>query len=146
MNRSTPDKIKDAIIYSVMIAFLVYAAIVGWWLLYPYEPITVERPIKILNQGKSVKVGETLLYEIKYNKHMAICGTLSRKLINNTKIDLSDSKASAPIGEDKDIVPVLLPTYADPGTYYLWWSVSYKVNPLRTVTINVESEKFEVIK
>jgi hypothetical protein len=137
---------KIVVWYSFLILFVLYSVVVGIWLFFPYSPILVQTPIQIMNPGKQVRAGEILTYKIKYEKLMNVSGTLTRKLINSYKIDLSDSVASAPIGKDCDQVKVTVPRYADPGTYYLWWHVEYQVNPLRTIPVSVMSEKFEVIK
>ena len=145
MKRELLSKIGSALMTIFFAAFIVYSCVVAWWLFYPYNPITVERPIKIINSEKTVKQGGVLVYKVKYKKHMNITGTLSRKLINSFKLDLRDAVANAAVGPDCDQVKVDIPKNADPGKYYLWWSVSYKVNPLRIVTVSVESEPFEVI-
>jgi hypothetical protein len=138
--------IRESIWYLFITIIVLYGAISGYWLLYPYNPITVQSPIEIINPGRQVKVGDFVVYKIKYNKYMDVHGTLSRKLVNSYKIDLADSFVTAPVGKDCDQVKIKIPNYADPGVYYLWWSVSYKVNPLRTITVSAESEKFEVVK
>jgi hypothetical protein len=126
-------------------AFIIAFSIITFWIWYPYDPLTVDY-IKICNPGKRVLAGDTLLYEISYNKKMNVTGTLSRKLINDTKIELADADATAPIGRDCDKVRVKIPGYADAGIYTLYWHVDYKVNPIRTITVAIESEKFEVTR
>lgn len=123
----------------------IYTATLGFWLIYPYTPITVESPILITNPNKQVKAGEELVYKITYEKKMDIHGILTRKLINEFKIDLADSPAASPVGKDSDKVPIPIPRGADPGKYRLWWSATYKVNPIRTVTVSAESEEFEIV-
>jgi hypothetical protein len=120
--------------------------VVTYWLYYPYKPIIV-KSIVIENPGKIVKAGELLTYRITYNKKMSITGKLTRKIIDGSKIDLPDSTASAPIGPDEDRISVKVPGYADAGKeYYMWWHVDYPVNPLRSIPVSVESDRFEVTK
>jgi hypothetical protein len=137
--------IKKAALFLFYAGFIIYSTIVGYWLFWPYNVIDVERPIQIMNEGKTVQAGDRLIYKIKYKKHMDIQGELNRKLINNYKIDLKDTLATAPIGPDCDKVAIEIPRNAEEGTYYLWWSVSYKVNPLRVITIQADSEPFRVV-
>ena len=125
--------------------FIVYTGVFAYWLLWPFEPVRVNS-ITIENPGKIVKAGDILVYKICYEKLMPVSGKLSRKLINDTKIDLRDADITAPVGKDADFVQISVPPYAPPGKYHLWWSASYKVNPLRTVTVSKESEGFEVVK
>ncbi|MFH0766314.1 MAG: hypothetical protein V2A61_07830, partial [Calditrichota bacterium] len=132
-------------LYSITVCVLSAWFTLGYWLWYPYDPITVEKPIKIANLNKQVIAGGRLFYEIKYKKNMDVTGTLSRKLINKWEIDLADSVVTAPPGKDGDFVPLTIPSFSEPGKYKFRWSASYKVNPVRTVTVSVESEEFEVI-
>jgi hypothetical protein len=133
-------------LFGIFVAiFIVYTGVFAYWLLWPYEPVRVNS-ITIENPGKIVKAGDVLIYKICYEKLMPVSGKLVRKLINDTKIDLRDSDVTAPIGKDKECIQVRIPKYATPGKYSLWWSASYKVNPLRTVTVSKESEPFEVVK
>ena len=138
--------IKTIIWYMFVCGFIFYGSVVGFWLFYPYEPIIIDIPIKIMNLDKQVKAGELLIYKIKYIKKMDISGNLTRKLVNSYKMDLADSVANAPIGSDCDQIKILVPKFADPGKYYLWWSCEYQVNPIRKITVTAVSEKFEVVK
>jgi hypothetical protein len=132
------------IAFTIFIYTLIaYALLIGYWLLYPYKPIVITS-IEVMNPGKQVMAGDWLIYKISYDKKMNISGTLSRKLVNSTKIDLSDVAATSPIKMGCDVVYVEIPKKADPGKYYLWWSANYRVNPIRTVTVQAVSEPFYV--
>ena len=121
------------------------ACVTTYWLVYPYDVITVESPIKIMNTGRMVEPGGMLVYKISYNKKMNINGIVSRKIVNTFKIDYKDTLATAPIGKDSDEILLPVPMFSMPGEHYLFWSASYKVNPLRTIVVTVESERFFVI-
>jgi hypothetical protein len=139
------SRIKDISFNVFLAAIFFYAVVVGYWLWWPYIPLVVENPIKVMNLNKQVMAGDDLVYKITYEKKMNVQGVLTRKLVNTYKHDLRESITTAPIGPDKDMVSVPIPKMAEPGDYTLWWSVAYKVNPLRTVTVCAESEKFQVI-
>jgi len=139
-------KLRDKLWVNIFISLiLVYSLVVCYWLFYPYCPL-VESPIKIMNSDKKVPQNGMLVYKIKYDKKMDIHGILTRKLINDFKIEYSDVITTAPIGPDEDQINLPFPDYAPPGKYNLWWSVSYKVNPIRSVHVCVMSEEFEVTK
>lgn len=135
--------LRETLFGLFLLSAVTYSAVIGWWLIYPYEPIKVHA-LKVLNSG--LKAGEVLQYQIDYEKKSALCGVLSRKLVNDYKIDLSDVSASSSVGKDSDIVRIKIPSFAEPGKYYLWWSVTYKVNPIRHVTVTAKSNTFEVVK
>jgi hypothetical protein len=132
------------IAFTIFIYTLIaYALLIGYWLLYPYKPIVITS-IEVMNPGKQVMAGDWLIYKIKYNKTMNVTGTLTRKLINSSKIDLSDVAATAPVSKGCDIVYVEIPKRAEAGKYYLWWNAEYKVNPIRHVTVQAKSDEFYV--
>jgi hypothetical protein len=139
-------KFKEYLFNAFLVAILCYSAVMAYWAFWPYEVNKVETPIEIMNVDKTVMAGDWLMYKIKYDKKMDISGTLSRKIINNSKIDLADVSATSPIKKGVDVVYVEIPKRADPGKYYLMWSVDYKVNPIRTVTVSAISECFYVVE
>jgi hypothetical protein len=139
------SKIKELSFDAFLALLFVWSCLFGYWLFWPYVPLVVESPIKIMNPAKQVKAGDNLVYKITYEKKMKIHGVLTRKLVNTYKHDLRESVTTAPIGTDKDTISIPIPKMAEPGIYNLWWSVAYKVNPLRVVIVSAESEPFEVI-
>jgi hypothetical protein len=140
------EMVKDIFWYAFVAVSLTCFFVCAWWLLYPYEPIVItEQPIRISNPDKKVIAGEHLVYCLKWDKKMDIHGVLTRKLLNDYIIDLRPSYATAKVGPDKAQISLGIPSHVSPGKYTLWWAASYKVNPLRTVTISAESEPFEIV-
>jgi hypothetical protein len=132
------------IAFTIFIYTLIaYALLIAGWLFYPYKPIVVTS-IEVMNPGKVVMAGDWLIYKIKYDKRMNISGMLSRKIINSTKIDLADVAATSPEKKGCDIVYVEIPKRAEAGKYHLWWSADYKVNPIRTITVQAKSDEFYI--
>ena len=128
----------------VMVALLSYALLVCWWLLYPYNVIDVYS-ITIMNPGKKVVQGGTLIYAIDYQKYADIVGTVSKKLINDYTIMYSDSPGmNVPGPRRTEKIPLPVPEYASPGKYRLMWRVSHPVNPMRSIVETAYSDEFEV--
>jgi hypothetical protein len=143
--KSFIDLIKCVSRWLFTVTMLIYAGVACYWLWYPYDVIQIEQPIKIMNPDKTVHAGEMLTYRFAYNKRMNVSGTLTRKLVNTYKLEYADVTVTAPIGKDTDQMSLLIPSFAHSGEHYIWWSASYKVNPLRTVVVTAESEHFMVI-
>jgi hypothetical protein len=139
------NDVKEIMISFAIIGIICYSFLIAWWLFYPYEPLRVSSPLKIINTGKIVHTGGSLVYEVCYSKRMNLKGKLTRKLMNHYKIDLVDSDAVAPVGVDCDQIFVKIPHYVDPGEYTLLWSVTYPVNPIREVTVCTQTEQFKII-
>jgi hypothetical protein len=139
------NKLLHATWYIFTLIFTGWFVLISFWLFWPYEPLVIKKnPMPVLNENKTVKAGENLIYQICWDKKMDVTGTLTRKLINDFTIDLRPSVVTNPIGAGTDKVPVLIPLYAVPGKYILSWSAEYKVNPIRTITVYAVSEQFTV--
>lgn len=116
-----------------------------YWLFWPYNPIEVRDPIKVLNPNKIVKAGEDLIYEISYTKKIESTGKIDRQLINSYVVLFPSQHSTMPMGTGlKRVVRLQVPQATDPGKYRLLWSITYEVNPLRHITHSVYSECFTV--
>jgi hypothetical protein len=133
-------KTQLLLMYLFTVGAVIYFIIVGWWILYPYKILTIDHPIKILSS--EVKAGEMLWYQISYVKHKEMEGILTRKLLNDYVVELRSAVVNQRPGKDNPIVGVMTPIHAQPGRYTLSWSVTYKVNPIRSITVSAESEPF----
>uniref|UniRef100_A0A6M3JP92 Uncharacterized protein n=1 Tax=viral metagenome TaxID=1070528 RepID=A0A6M3JP92_9ZZZZ len=113
-------------------------------MVWPFKILDVKEPIKVVSEY--VYPGDRLFYEIDFEKHVDTAGILNRKLVDGFVIDLGD--VSVPSKARKNIVTasVKIPAFTPPGRYRLRWSVTYKINPLRTIVRSFESEYFHVIE
>ena len=136
--------LKNVLITLLISGLIIYSSVVAYWLLYPYNVIDVEY-IKIKNQGKTVKQGGTLIYEIKYTKFNDIVGIVHRQLVNTYTITYSDAIGMNPPGQQTTNTHLPVPLYASPGKYHLLWRVTHPVNPMRSITETVWSDEFEII-
>jgi hypothetical protein len=114
-----------------------------FWIFYPYKPIAIHK-ISILNLDKKVLAGDYIVYQMDYTKYVDLDGAMTRKLVNEFIIDLTDTITTNPVGTGVNRMIIPIPKYADPGKYKLRFTITYKVNPIRSVTIDAESEEFIV--
>lgn len=71
---------------------------------------------------------------------------VQRQFIDGIIYSLPDSSAQLKRGCGKLTNSIRIPSSLPPGNYYLQASVSFKVNPIRTITNTYITEKFDVIK
>jgi len=121
--------------------------LITYWLLWPYKPITIHN-LTIKNKDKIAYVGEFLLYGGTYTKTASYpVVSVSRQLINDYVIDLSPiHHSNVPLGTYTKIMRAKIPLNTDPGKYVFHLSVTYKVNPIRTITFKWESGQFAIRK
>ena len=137
--------INKIVKYAFFVAVISWACVACFWLLCPYEPIVVE-PIKIMNKDRVVQQGGTLIYRLAYDKKINIQSTVKRQLVNTYTITYTNVPGVARPGKGVAHTSLPVPKYASPGLYVLRWSSTYQVNPLRSITVSLDSEQFQVIK
>ncbi len=127
---------------------LVFAtyAFITYWVMWPYKPITFHAPIKIVNDGKTVKPGGILIYEMDYTRNMDSPVTITRMLVNSYQFAMTPTSGSRQMGKRVSRNQIVIPNFAAPGKYRMQWIGAYDVNPLRTITVMQWSEWFEVVK
>ena len=127
-----------------LIFFITYG-IASYWLFWPYVPMTIEDPIKILNDNKQVVPGGRLVYEMKIDKKLPLPAMISKQLINHYVITYSQIIGNVPLGKRTMKVSIRIPPYASGGKYKLKWEGVYKVNPIREVSVIEYSEEFTIL-
>jgi len=89
---------------------------------------------------------DRITYTLPYCKTKDIPGTVMRSLNNGVRILFTQVESALPIGchtvKNNDLI---IPDYAEVGTYYLQGTAVYKINPLRDFIYTWRSEPFKVI-
>jgi hypothetical protein len=128
------------------VAFLLF--IIGYWLFYPYNPITFNFPkgqthFRVLTP--TVRAGGTLKYEVNYCKNMnttaVVTATFNNGIIYSTPSTLSNKGVGCHIITIFTDVPTELP----PTTYTRTMTYSYQVNPIRRIDITATTGSFIII-
>ena len=120
--------------------------LVGFWLLYPYKTVTFKNsPFPV--DKKVYKVGDTLIYKAEYCKYSNINPTVTRYFNDGIVYMLSSNPAFIkPTGCSVANVQIKVPDTLLPDTYKIQINYSYKVNPIRTVDVQAETDRFEITK
>jgi len=139
MNHKTTHKIANYLFGGAIIIALIVVGLLVW----PYKIISMEQPHKGLTPV--VKAGEDVRYEVTFCKHSDIIGDIDIQLVDDVIYNIVPSKASNLMGCKDTVGYKTIPKSIPDGTYYLRFTITYKVNPLRTITETYETEKFQVI-
>ena len=109
-----------------------------YWAFWPYCPLKVEyiKPIKIVN-------GQEFVYEMKYNKKMAVPCTIGKQFVDGITITLPLTYSHVETGEATSTHRVEIPKLPK-GEYYFRWYAIYRVNPLREVVVSVQTAPFVI--
>ena len=122
----------------------VLLSIIGYYLFYPYNPLEIQEPVKVIT--KEVKPGDIIFVEFTFKKNTTVRPEISLALVDGVVFNIPDYSPINPTGETKDkrVGVLVVPTSVPCGEYNLKWVASYKMNPLRIVDVPYESEKFYI--
>lgn len=137
--------INSLMLLSLLIAFLT-VGLALFWIIYPYNPLVVKSAVVDPNK---VETGDAIFLTIDYCKRAGVGERVNRYLQGNNKViqlPPVDLEANTSRGCNKVEIPIRLPDDIIPDLYKLHYVVDYKVNPIRTETIEFYSEEFEVVK
>jgi hypothetical protein len=139
-----PSRLKMWFANLVFASAWVLIIIGAYWSLYPYKPIEIlDKPMDVPN--KIVKIGEVLTYHADYCKNMNLPSTVTRSFVDGVKYDLPPVNTDNPTG-CHELYPALIVPNIPPGVYHLLINYQYQVNPIRTITVQVVTENFTIIK
>lgn len=140
----TFTRVMYYIVSLVMLIGVMTLALVIYWSNVPLDVLSINKePLPVIT--KQVNRGELLFYEASYCKKTKADGTIARFLVGD------DKEIRLPVQEEtgdavcRDIVvPQLIPTGIEPGTYHIRFIVTYKPNPIREHVEVFASQNFEV--
>jgi hypothetical protein len=114
------------------------------WSLYDYKPLKINKePMYVLTE--EVKSGDILIYQLDYCKFNEKDVLISRSFVDGIIFTTPTIKASNQTGCRIINISVSVPETLPNGRYYLKVDYTYKVNPIREVTVTSYTEKFTVV-
>lgn len=147
---------RDRIVYitaSVSIGgwLTIFALLLWWHLLQPVNVPTIDQPIPVLNENREIAVGESIVLQLDVVKTDGSHPTVTNRFIvceSGNLITLTPSTRDLPVGEYRIISDsVDLPAKVTVGdTCTFLYRVDFRINPVRTVDVEYESEPFTVVQ
>ena len=140
------NKYSKAYIFSLL--SLVFIALIGciifFWLNWPYNPAYFRtKTNKVIT--KTVKAGDVVAFETDYCKNINIPVKVSSSFINGIIFSTPETITNLPVGCNVKTVYKSVPKELPSGKYYIRTYYRYEVNPIRTITIQQNTDTFEVI-
>jgi len=136
--------------YKIIIVLLVLAGLLLSFMIfsmvYPFKTVDyLVQPFPILNENKTVRVGEDVMFKVDYCRYTNKPTKVIRSLVNDIIYTLSTSEMSNPVGCNNSVGIVNIPDVV-PGIYHIESKATWVINAFRTITKVVETEEFEVIR
>jgi len=133
--------------YATLAAAFVLLCVVIFWGAYPYDPVSTHGQIVVLNEGKSITSGDSIvtLWDIKKNTN--IRPEVERQIVCESGFvqQLTSQQINLDEGNNVYRLMVALPDVIPPDVCQVHWTAVYQMNPIRQVTEKFTSEKFEVL-
>lgn len=127
-----------------IIALSLSMALISYWSLYPYEVITFNRP-PLEFVSSTVKPGEKLEWYIDVTHHTkGIKVDVVKQVQDGYIINYPQVSYITSGGRQQFINSVLIPEYAQPGTYVLSVTSIWNINPIRKIKQTYISKPFKV--
>ena len=128
--------IAICLMYLLVILFL-------YWTLYPYKPLEIEQPVKIVSEVHNP--GDMIYADFNFEKNTNVKPDISLAIVDGVIFNIPSSTPQNSEGHNERVVGVLeVPSTVPCGIYHLHWTAKYRMNPIRTVEVKYESEKFEI--
>lgn len=125
------------------------------WIDMPYKPVEFKGQIQVipLTDGQNadtvmprVKSGEMVNLQIKYCKYMPISARVITTYQDSVVYSTPETVTNNPVGCYTSVVLTQIPIGLPPEVFTITKTFIYKPNPLREVSVSVDSEEFQVIK
>jgi hypothetical protein len=142
------NKFFTLIAYITLLTALGLMTLLGYWYFHTYNPVEFYNlPHEIENENKIVKSGDYLIYSVDYCKHVDITPQISKSFVDGIVYVIPDTVgASFPIGCGVNRIQIYVPKALPPGVYHLKIVFKYQVNPIKSVTYNLATENFTVVR
>jgi len=139
------DKSITILLFVSLGISFIFVLLVLFWLIFPYEPLSINNhPYPVIT--KEVKKGDVLLFEVDYCKLTDKKATITRRFIDSLLYVMPDITAVNEMGCRRQLVSEEIPQNLPAGEYVMDFYYTYKVNPIREVTVHARTQKFQVIE
>lgn len=138
--------IKNFIIFFGWVSVVIGTSlivIVVYWLLHDYKPITFRDPYFPVSKT-TVYQGEEIHYTSRYCKPKEITSLVTRSFVNSIIFVTPSTINNRPAGCHDVRISVLVPLELPPGRYHMHQIYVYRVNPIRDVKVEMDTNSFIV--
>lgn len=136
--------------WAALLAVLFVTWQIIYWQVQSYELPYIQEPIKILNENKTIKIGEPIRMEIRYIKlhpTESINSSPTIQCESGNLVTMVGREVDLPLGQrtlisDSYILP---PKILDGDVCRFVFQTTFRINPIKTAQEDWYSEEFTVI-
>lgn len=142
-------KVLNALAWVAIIGNLCFIFLIAWWLIHPYRLPKLKQPIQILNENKTIAIGDPIKMNliVEKDREMKPTSIVRNITCNDGNLvtmagDIVDlPKGNYTVASDRFILP---PKVAKGSVCQFNFTNTYKLNPIRSQTTTYSSEQFKV--
>lgn len=143
-----PLKKMPLVGYTMLVFIFGLLAVFYYWSFYPYKPLEVlNSPVPIRPPTVQSGKDQVVIATLRGCKNGKAIPTVTRSLIGQGSVIMTPSypgvlsKGCSTLDQ-----AIIVPSFVTPGVYHWHWRVVYKVNPIRTETVQYDSQNFQITK
>lgn len=113
-----------------------------------YNPVLTFKSNIAETDKSEYKSGDLVSVYWNFCKHRDLVSRINISMLDDIVIVIPEVKQSLPVGcyEGKSVFQIKIPQIVHTGDFTTHVSLTYKVNPMRTIVYQLESKAFKVIK
>lgn len=130
--------------YGTLALSFAFVIVMAYWVNAPYKTIDFKNlPYKT---NKTVyEQGENAYYEVTYCKYTDVMPTIHRQFVDGIIFEVPSSVAVIQKGCRTSRIPFTIPESLPAGKYHIKIQADYKMNPVRHILVENESNYFEIV-
>jgi hypothetical protein len=133
--------LKGLTIITAVVASI-FLIVVVYWLVFPYKTIEFKAPYQ--TEKTTYVQGDHTYYTVNYCKFTTAKAGIVKEFVDGLVFTVDSPQAILPVGCREMQVPMTIPDSLPPGRYQLRNTVTYFVNPIRSISITHFSNWFTV--
>ena len=126
----------------ILASAILLIVLITFWYAYPYKPLKVNN-LSVMT--REVRRGSTFIYELDYCKKGEGQAQISRRFVDGVVYSMPDIYVLNPEGCRIINIGIDIPHSLPSGEYRLEIDYSYKVNPIKVVTVKVMTGVFLIV-
>ena len=137
------DRLFTIFTWWVVVTIFIGIALFAFWELYPYEILEFSEGNGMV-AVEEVTAGKTIALRQNQCKYKELPAQLNRQFVNDIIYSVNTIRTNRPLGCHSSVEYVYVPMALPTGFYRIRTVISYKVNPIRTITYTVLTNEFHV--
>jgi hypothetical protein len=143
---TSASKKINKLIFAALVFIAVCLAVFFYWLVSNQDVLEVRNaPVPVSKVSPSPEVDGQVVFRVDFCKNVEAEGRVRPSFVSNAKeVFIPTYTDKSDKGCQLYDVPVIIPRDLTPGKYHVHYRITYKVNPIKTVVEEFDSQEFTI--